>query len=149
MTYPTSKLRSLFVALAALVLTVGVVAAGGPSAEGLRGLDRAAEVTGKAVPVKVGQAPSEETVAEETVAEDATTTTKEHPENHGKYVSEAARGATPDGWDNHGAYVRSIAQSDMGKPGATAEPPTAAGTDATAKTKKAKPAHAHGHGGTR
>ena len=67
MTYPTSKLRSLFVALAALVLTVGVVAAGGPSDEGLQGLDRAAEVTGKTVPVKVGQAPSEDPVVEETV----------------------------------------------------------------------------------
>jgi hypothetical protein len=42
------------------------------------------------------------------------TTTGEHPDNHGKLVSEAAQGATPAGFANHGAYVKTIAQDNHG-----------------------------------
>jgi hypothetical protein len=42
------------------------------------------------------------------------TTTAEHPDNHGKLISEAAQGATPAGFDSHGAYVRTIAKDNHG-----------------------------------
>ena len=48
----------------------------------------------------------------ETETEDAAT--GEHPDNHGKLVSEAAQTETPDGFDNHGALVRSVAQDNHG-----------------------------------
>ena len=38
-----------------------------------------------------------------------------HPENHGAYVSSAARNKDGDG--NHGAAVSAVARSDAGKPG--------------------------------
>ncbi|MBE0449052.1 MAG: hypothetical protein IBX64_13340 [Actinobacteria bacterium] len=63
--------------------------------------------------------PDEENVAlpddEEDVASEDGTPTASHPENHGKYVSEAAKSETPSGYRNHGEYVREIAKSDVGK----------------------------------
>ncbi|MEK6720853.1 MAG: hypothetical protein AABZ33_09310 [Chloroflexota bacterium] len=151
--------RSLIIAVVTLALAAGVAAAARPDQD--RGLVRAGEAAGKVVPV-----PAEEPAAEEPTEEtdgddvadggeaaadvvDAVHETKEHPENHGKYVSEAARGVTPDGWDNHGAYVRSIAQGEDGKPGAETAAAGAETAAAGADSAKTKPAKARGHGANR
>ena len=45
----------------------------------------------------------------------------ERAENHGWFVSEAAKGDTPDTYRNHGEYVSEIARGDDGKPGSDEE----------------------------
>lgn len=45
---------------------------------------------------------------------DGDASTAEHPDNHGKLVSEAAHAETPAGFDNHGAWVRSVAKDNHG-----------------------------------
>lgn len=158
MTGSHRTLRSLIVALLSLVLAAGVAAAARPDGEELQGLERAAEVSGKTVPVEAEE-PAEEPVEQPADdeegdkgedGENGAGDEKEHPENHGKYVSEAARGETRVGWDNHGAYVRSIAQSDVGKPGDDAAADEDGDEDVEAvTTRKAKPAHGRGHGANR
>jgi hypothetical protein len=44
----------------------------------------------------------------------------ERPQNHGWFVSEAAKGPTPAAFESHGDYVSSIAQGTQGKPDAAA-----------------------------
>jgi hypothetical protein len=136
-----SRFRALVVALAALALTAGAALAGHsalsmPTAAA-GGLDRAADATGKIVPVahpdsgaaatdedadedadddadKVEPAevePAEEEPAEQPAGD---TGTAAHPDNHGKIVSEAAKAPTPAGFDNHGQYVRTIASDNRG-----------------------------------
>jgi hypothetical protein len=66
----------------------------------------------------------------------------DRPQNHGWFVSEAAKGPTPaTGFDNHGAYVSSIAKGTAGKPDAasTSAVKAAAGK---AKGAAAKDTHA-------
>ncbi|HUQ78385.1 MAG TPA: hypothetical protein VM427_05890 [Patescibacteria group bacterium] len=41
-------------------------------------------------------------------------TAADHPDNHGKLVSEAAQTETPEGYDTHGAWVRSVARDNHG-----------------------------------
>ncbi len=146
--------RSLMIAVLTLALAAGVAAAARPDQD--HGLVRAGEAAGKVVPV-----PAEEPAADEPteptedgegaveVVDEIVGEANEHPENHGKYVSEAARGETPDGWDNHGAYVRSIAQGDDGKPNVEVSGEDAVAAAGDSAPKKAKPAHARGHGANR
>ena len=150
--------RSLVVAILTLVLAAGVAAAARPEGDGSHGLDRASDVSGKTVPNRAEETtdPDADGTDGATVAADAATT--EHPENHGKYVSEAAHAVTPEDCDNHGAYVRLVAKSDLGKKGtepgelptscAESAPvePTAADATGNVKSKHSLPAQAKGHG---
>jgi hypothetical protein len=65
----------------------------------------------------------------------------EHPENHGRYVSEAARETCAEA-ENHGECVREVARSDAGKPvhedGAGEEEPAVAGASASNGKAKGK-----------
>lgn len=123
--------RALLVATAVLALSGGAALAARsaptmPSAAG-PGLERAAEAAGKTVPVAgppADPAPLDANVTEESdasvnadepVEEPAVEEAAEHPDNHGKTVSEAAKATTPDGFDNHGEYVKSIATENHGQ----------------------------------
>jgi len=145
----TRNLRGLLVALATLVLTTGVVLAARPDAVDAPpaaagdGLTRASEAAGKTVPVRP-QAPAAPEDEDENEDEDvpeaeeeeagADATAGERPENHGWFVSEAAKAETPEAFDNHGAYVSEIARGDEGKP----EAATAARESGSAKAEAAK-----------
>ena len=119
MTSLKRRLRSLLIALAVLALSAGVALAG-----------RAIHPTqAPATGPTVGQgdqgdqgeaADGDEAEAPETEAPEADTATGEHPDNHGKLVSEAAGAETPAGFDNHGAYVRTVAQANHGHDAAAA-----------------------------
>jgi hypothetical protein len=148
----TRHLRGLLVALATLVLTTGVVLAArpasveAPAAPAADGLTRASEAAGKTVPVRpdvpaVSEADEDEDVDESVPeadeaekAADPTVGEGERPQNHGWFVSEAAKAATPEGFDSHGAYVSEIARGDEGKPEAT----TAGRESGSAKAEAAK-----------
>jgi hypothetical protein len=118
-------LRSLITAVAVLALSAGLVAGREMPEAAADGLATAAEAAGKIVPVGP-PAPTEAapTLDETAPEEDAPELDEEAPapedgdatENHGSFVSEAAKGDTPDGFKNHGAYVSSVAKSDAGKP---------------------------------
>jgi hypothetical protein len=146
----TRHLRGLLVALAALVLTTGAVLAARPAsveappAAAGDGLTRASEAARKTVPVRpetpaAPEGDEDEDVdenvpeadEEEGAAEDAA---GERPQNHGWFVSEAAKAETPDGFDNHGAAVSEVARGDEGKP----EAATAAREAGSAKAEAAK-----------
>ena len=148
----TRHLRDLLVALAALAISAGVVLAArpasveAPAAAAGDGLDRASEAAGKVLPVRpeipaVPEADEDED-ADESVPdaddedEDADATAGEgaRPQNHGWFVSQAAKGATPASADTHGAYVSEIARGDDGKPDAA----TAAGDRGAAAADAAK-----------
>lgn len=163
----STHLRGLLVALAALALTAGMAFAARPTGD--TGLERATDAAGKTVPTEVTE--DEPTVPEvdEDLDEDEPGTKDEETdedadgeeaevgdeaqdgqrqENHGWYVSEAAKGDTPDGYRNHGEYVSEIARGDDGKPAAdedaedTAEDEAGAGDGddeaATTATSKGK-----------
>ena len=145
----TRHLRGLLVALATLVLTTGVVLAARPAsveappAAAGDGLTRASEAAGKTVPVR-REAPAapeadededvDESVPEADEEDAAEPAVGERPQNHGWFVSEAAKAVTPEGFDNHGAYVSEIARGDDGKP----EAATAARRVGSAKAEAAK-----------
>ena len=148
----TRHLRGLLVALATLVVTTGVVLAARPAsveappAAAGDGLTRASEAAGKTVPVRPGApaAPAGDEDDDEDVDESvpeadeetaaAEPAVRERPQNHGWFVSEAAKAATPEGFDNRGAYVSEIARGDEGKP----EAATAARASGSAKAEAAK-----------
>ena len=133
----TRHLRGLLVALATLALSAGVVLAAHPTAgdapAAADGLTRASDASGKTVPV-IAEEPAVPDVDEDTdedvdedvpeVDEDANETddpsanAAERPQNHGWFVSEAAKGATPTTSTSHGQFVSGIAHSDAGKPAA-------------------------------
>ena len=151
----TRHLRGLLVALATLALSAGVVLAArpasveAPAAAAGDGLDRASEAAGKIVPVQpeapaVPEADEDEDLdesvpdADEDEDADPTVGDGERPQNHGWFVSEAAKAPTPAGFDNHGAYVSEIAQGDDGKPeAATAARGTGSAVADAAKARKA------------
>lgn len=62
--------------------------------------------------VEAPETDAPETEASDEQAPDADAV--EHPDNHGKLVSEAAQAETPEGYDNHGAWVRTVAQDNHG-----------------------------------
>ena len=120
------RLRGLVVALAALALTATVVLAARPATAppeaAQDGLDRASEASGKDLPASPQEEPAEapDADADEEDAEEAAPD-GERAENHGWFVSEAAKGETPDGYKNHGEYVSEIARGDDGKPEASTD----------------------------
>jgi hypothetical protein len=153
----TRHLRGLLVALAALAISAGVVLAArpasveAPAAAAGDGLDRASEAAGKVLPVRpeapaVPEADEDEDVDEsapdadeEDEDADATAGEGERPQNHGWFVSQAAKGATPASADTHGAYVSEIARGDDGKPeAATAARAKGAAAADAAKARKAE-----------
>jgi hypothetical protein len=125
-----TRFRALLVAIAVLALSAGAALAGHsaltmPSAAA-DGLQRAAEAAGKIVPVAGPPAdapdanPDEaagENTEEAQPAEEAPLDAQaaEHPDNHGKAVSEAAQATTPAGFDNHGQYVKTVATDNHGQ----------------------------------
>ena len=152
----TRHVRGLLVALAALAISAGVVLAArpasveAPAAAAGDGLDRASEAAGKVLPVRP-EAPAvpgadEDEDADESVPDaddededaDATADEGERPQNHGWFVSQAAKAATPASADSHGAYVSEIARGDDGKPeAATAARERGAAAADAAKARKA------------
>jgi phage/plasmid primase-like uncharacterized protein len=121
-----TRFRALLVAIAVLAISAGVALAGRPAltppSAAADGLQRAAEAAGKTVPVAgpPAEAPDEatnENTEETQPAEEAPVDAQaaEHPDNHGKAVSEAAQATTPDGFDNHGQYVKTIATDNHGQ----------------------------------
>ena len=107
-----SHARSLLIALMALALTAGAAVAARPDGSTATGLERAVEVSGKAVPLGAAAAPDVD--APEPDA-DAPEPAVEHPDNHGAEVSAAAQGETPADAANHGQYVRSVARDNHGQ----------------------------------
>jgi hypothetical protein len=124
----TRRLRSLLIALAVLALSATAALAGRSvlstphnqvASQHEQGDEQAEE--SEAPDTDTGEAAdggADESGAPDAPAADESTTTDkatgEHPDNHGKLVSEAAQGATPAGSENHGAYVRTIAQDNHG-----------------------------------
>ena len=129
-----TRFRALLVAIAVLALSAGAALAGHsalttPSAAA-DSLQRAAEAAGKTVPVAGPPAEAPDEDADENTDEDADEDTEaakpaedapvdaqaaEHPDNHGKAVSEAAQATTPGGFDNHGQYVKTVATDNHGQ----------------------------------
>jgi len=125
-----TRFRALLVAIAVLALSAGAALAGHsalttPSAAA-EGLQRAAEAAGKTVPVAgpPAEAPDENTdedadedteAAQPAEAAPVDAQAAEHPDNHGKAVSEAAQATTPGGFDNHGQYVKTVATDNHGQ----------------------------------
>ena len=151
----TRHLPGPLVALAALALTAGVVFAArpvsieAPAAAAADGLTIATAASGKTVPVQAEEraapdadedAPEVDEDAPETQepAEKPTSGTAERKQNHGWFVSQAAKGPTPES-STHGAAVSEVARSDAGKPDAvTAASAKGAAAAAAAKAKAAK-----------
>lgn len=155
--------RGLLVALAALALTAGVVLASRtippeePADAALDGLNRASEVSGKTLPAAPAPGPEAEEGTEEDapeLTEEADEVEEDAPEaadgerkqNHGWFVSEAAKGETPAGFDNHGQYVSSIAKGDDGKPDNAGGPETTDAQSSKGATKAAEKAADKGKG---
>ncbi len=157
----TRHLRGPLVAAAALALSGGAVLAARPTvvdappAVADPGLRRASEASGKTLPARpdaVAPAPADgdgahdvddeapEPVDEAEAAADAEPVTGEgeRPQNHGWFVSEAAKGATPTGFDHHGQYVSEIAGGDDGKPEAATAAADRGGAAEAAKARKAE-----------
>lgn len=127
-----SRIRSVVIALVVLALSAGVVLAGHPTPSAASGgLTKAAEVSGKTVPVL--------NEATGLAAEDEDTDTDEdganadHPDNHGADVSAVAQtDCTGGDHDNHGGCVSAVAKdndgqataSENGKPSSPGKPST-------------------------
>jgi hypothetical protein len=121
-----TRFRALLVAIAVLAISAGAALAGRPDltppSAAADGLQRAADAAGKTVPVADPPAAAPDVNADENSgaaqpAEEAPVDAQaaEHPDNHGKAVSEAATATTPDGFDNHGQYVKTIATDNHGQ----------------------------------
>jgi len=136
------RIRGLIAAIAIVAVSAGVALAARPAsappAAAADGLERAGTAAGKVVPVSAQEAAPVPAVVEETAPEQAApadaTATAEHPDNHGKLVSEAAKSETPAGFDNHGQYVKTVATANHGQETSAAARAAAAAKGA-AKTK--------------
>jgi hypothetical protein len=112
-------LRPAVAAAVALALTAGAVLANGgamPPDQAGAGLERAAEVSGRSVPVR---SPHQVEDSEAVVAPTEDGSDSESSDGHGATVSEAARTGPP-GEDaqlyrNHGAWVSSVARANRGQ----------------------------------
>jgi hypothetical protein len=114
------RLRSLLIALAVLALSAGVALAGrgshpittneptGPSGQN-------ENAGGGADESEAPESEAPDTGTPDAGTPDAGSPTGEHPDNHGKLVSEAAQTATPTGFANHGAWVSSVAKQNHGQ----------------------------------
>jgi hypothetical protein len=150
----TRHLRGLLVALATLALSAGVVLAARPTsveappAAAADGLATATEASGKTVPARAENPAAPETDEDDDADQAAPEVDEgegadpaaqgERPQNHGWFVSQAAKGATPESADNHGQFVSGIARGDDGKPeAATAAGERGAAAAAAGKANKA------------
>ena len=163
----TRHLRGLLVAIAALALSAGVVFAAHPTA-GQRSTDKVvggSDPTGQTLTVTTDDEDEDEDADEDTdedadedaeVDEDADEDANEdadapevdegvggepaaeRQQNHGWFVSQAAKGVTPASATSHGTYVSTIARSDAGKTAVTAKTPKAAKAANAANAAKAK-----------
>ncbi len=158
--------RGLLVALVAITLSAGVALAARPSsvppAAASDGLQTASDATGKNVPVTVDVPDAPDQAEDQAEAENEASSpsegeatdqapSAERKQNHGWFVSEAAKGDTPAEFANHGAYVSSVAKGADGKPPAPEAPAAAttgqqraAAAKAAAAEKKASHTN-HGH----
>jgi hypothetical protein len=117
------RIRGLITAIAIVAVSAGVALAARPAsappATAADGLQRAGEAAGKVLPVSDQEAAPVPAVVEETAPDPATPpeapVTAEHADNHGKLVSEAAKGEHPAGSKNHGQYVKSVATANHGQ----------------------------------
>jgi hypothetical protein len=139
------RLRSLLVALAVLALSAGAVMAGRgshpaslPQASGTEASDQGDQNEqgdqdeGNEAEAPETEAPdADQSESDGTDAPESDAGSGEHPDNHGKLVSEAAHAVTPAGFDNHGAYVRTVAQQNHGADASA----KGKATSAAAKTK--------------
>jgi hypothetical protein len=142
----TRHLRGLLVAIATLALSAGVVLAAHPAGghqAAATGVSPATEVTDPTVGAdededapdvdedEDAEAPevgddedadededSEAPEADQGVGGGSQAGSQERAQNHGWFVSAAAKGATPATSATHGEFVSAIAQSDLGKPAA-------------------------------
>jgi hypothetical protein len=156
--------RGLLVALAALALTAGVAMASrtvppeDPAGAALDGLNRASQVSGKTLPAAPAPGPEADEGTEEAapeLTEEADEAEEDAPEaadgerkqNHGWFVSEAAKGETPADFEgNHGQYVSSIAKGDDGKPDNAGGPETTDAQSSKGASKAAEKAADKGKG---
>ena len=113
------------IALAVLALSATVALAARPEGHGPKQPDANVDVpSGSEAPgIEESEAPdtdapekSEEPDVDESETPEATDgeAAAEHPDNHGKIVSEAAQAETPNGFANHGASVRAVARDNHG-----------------------------------
>lgn len=131
----TRRLRSLLIALAVLALSATAVFAGrsaltAPAAPVASQEDvdddAGADEEGRDeddldAPKDEDEGPVDDADDEEGAPDaDLETPAGEHPDNHGKLVSEAAHADTPAEFDNHGAWVRSVAKDNHGHSDAAA-----------------------------
>jgi hypothetical protein len=140
--------RGLMVALAALALVAGaaLAARGGlPSASsvGVQHGNAAGGQTPKDARPDAEAPDSDKADDAETPDTDApdAQTNADRAQNHGWFVSEAAKGPTPAAFDTQGAYVSSIAKGTQGKPDAAAKAATKAAAG-KAKGAAARATHA-------
>jgi hypothetical protein len=149
----TRHFRGLLVALATLALSAGMALAARPASieappaaapppAADHGLSTASEAAGKTVPVRedgaaLPDADEDAPDADETPDADGAAANADRPQNHGWFVSEAAKRATPDAAANHGEHVSEVARSDAGKP-ETATAAAERGASAAAAAKAAK-----------
>lgn len=117
------RLRSLLIAVVVLALSATAVFAGRSAVSA-----PTANVASQQVPAgqdveedgdedeldEPENEPADEDLDQDEDAPDADVESAEHPDNHGKLVSEAAQADTPAEFDNHGAYVRTIAKDNHG-----------------------------------
>jgi hypothetical protein len=121
------RVKGSLIAIVVLALSAGVVfGADALPTAAESGLDRAAEASGKDVPVGRQSDPDAdldegdgedgddgELVVEEPLAEEAADEALEESwDNHGAMVSEAAHMDTPEGFRNHGHWVSCVAHMD-------------------------------------
>ena len=151
----TRYLRGLLVALATLALSAGMVLAARPASVEAppaaapppaadHGLSTASEAAGKTVPVREDGAAVPDADEDAPDADDApdaggAAANPDRPQNHGWFVSQAAKGATPEAATNHGQHVSEVARGDDGKPD-SATAAAERGASAAAAAKAAKPA---------
>jgi hypothetical protein len=128
-----TRLKSIPLAIGALVILAGTVAAFAtmPDAAG-PGLEKATEVSGKAVPVRA--VPADAPANEAPAADPASETAADLPDaaSHGDDVSAVATAedTTPD--TNHGADVSIVAKDNAGQDAVTEHKPATAGKPADA-----------------
>ena len=123
MQFMTRRLRSFLIALAVLALSATVALAGRTAVSAPTHPTTDQQQAGPSEAPEVEESESPESEAPESEAPESPDPSDgdasdaaagEHPDNHGKLVSEAAQGETPAGFDNHGAYVRTIAHDNHG-----------------------------------
>jgi len=123
-----TRLKSIPLAIGALVLLAGTVAAfRSMPAASAPGLEKAGDAAGKTVPVRA--VPVDGSTVEVPVNEPADAPAVDLPDaaSHGAAVSAAARAedTTPD--TNHGADVSAVARDNAGQAAAAAHKPSSAG----------------------